>query len=289
MNLIQDTAANRANDVMAVVPFLDPAGGAPENHFRAPERNKGRYVSLTVPVCNGRKLAQVPSIDREGFGFARHASQVMDFYDPAEVRKTYYPEIEAFVKAQTGATFVYVYGDLVRGNKIEQKGQIQVRAAAQFVHNDFTPEAARNHVRELVPAADAERLFKSRFMQINVWRPIRGPLQTKPLVVCDARTTQPEDFYIGTNYGSTDTSKAESEYYVLTYRPGQRWCYFPDMQPDEVILIKNYDSTMEDRLSAHGSMDDPHMPPNAMPRESIEARTLVFFSDEAPALLGGLA
>jgi hypothetical protein len=52
------------------------------------------------------------------------------------------------------------------------------------------------------------------------------------------------------------------------------------MQKNEALLLKCYDS-MEDgraRFSAHSAFDDPTSPPNAAPRESIEARTLVFFA-----------
>jgi hypothetical protein len=51
------------------------------------------------------------------------------------------------------------------------------------------------------------------------------------------------------------------------------------MQRDEVVLIKGYDS-MEDgraRFTPHSAFDDPTTPPNARPRESIEARALIFF------------
>jgi len=51
------------------------------------------------------------------------------------------------------------------------------------------------------------------------------------------------------------------------------------MQPDEVVLIRCFDSARSGpaRFSAHGAFDDPETPDNAPPRESIEVRTLVFF------------
>jgi hypothetical protein len=52
------------------------------------------------------------------------------------------------------------------------------------------------------------------------------------------------------------------------------------MQTDEALLLKCYDS-MEDgraRFTAHAAFDDPTTPPQAPARESIEARTLVFFA-----------
>jgi hypothetical protein len=51
------------------------------------------------------------------------------------------------------------------------------------------------------------------------------------------------------------------------------------MQRDEAVLIKCYDSARDGRarFTAHGAFDDPTTPAGAPPRESIEARTLVFF------------
>jgi len=70
------------------------------------------------------------------------------------------------------------------------------------------------------------------------------------------------------------------EVYSLAFNPNHRWFYFPQMQKNEALLLKCYDS-MEDgraRFSAHSAFEDPTSPPDAKPRESIEARTLVFFA-----------
>jgi len=55
------------------------------------------------------------------------------------------------------------------------------------------------------------------------------------------------------------------------------------MQADEAVLIRCFDSAPEGaaRFSAHTGFDDPTSPPAAPPRESLEVRTLVFFSPEA--------
>jgi len=64
----------------------------------------------------------------------------------------------------------------------------------------------------------------------------------------------------------------------VEYRPGHRWYYFSDMQPDEALLIRVHDSAEDGRarLSFHTSFDNP-LAADAPPRESIEVRTLVFF------------
>ena len=54
------------------------------------------------------------------------------------------------------------------------------------------PAPAPQRVRDLLPD-EAEELLKGRVQVINLWRPIRGPLQDAPLAVCDARTVAFED------------------------------------------------------------------------------------------------
>jgi hypothetical protein len=132
-------------------------------------------------------------------------------------------------------------------------------------------------VREFFPD-EAETLLKSRFAEINVWRPIRGPLQDTPLAVCDARSIAPED------HVASDLvyQHRVGETYRFTFNPNHRWFYFPNMQRDEALLIKCYDSKQDGRarFTAHTAFDDPSSPPNAAPRESIEIRALVFWAPE---------
>ena len=109
-------------------------------------------------------------------------------------------------------------------------------------------------------------------MEINVWKPIRGPVLTRPLAICDARSIAPGDLAPTDRY-------LKHEVYMMRPRPSPRWFYFPAMTSAETLLIKGYDS-MEDgraRFTAHASFVDPTTPPDAPPRESIEARALLFW------------
>ena len=59
-----------------------------------------------------------------------------------------------------------------------------------------------------------------------------------------------------------------------------RWFYFPQMQRNEALLIKCFDSAEKDlaRFTAHTAFDDPTSQPDAPRHESIELRTLVFYA-----------
>ena len=53
------------------------------------------------------------------------------------------------------------------------------------------------------------------------------------------------------------------------------------MQPEEALLLKTFDAALDGRArrTIHTAFENPLAPPNAPPRESMESRLLVFFSD----------
>ncbi|MCE0766870.1 hypothetical protein LWC35_28775 [Pseudonocardia kujensis] len=64
----------------------------------------------------------------------------------------------------------------------------------------------------------------------------------------------------------------------LMYDPKQRWYYFPDMQPDEALLFRLWDTDPSVPFPvAYSAIDDPTSRPDAAPRASVEARTVAFF------------
>jgi hypothetical protein len=142
------------------------------------------------------------------------------------------------------------------------------------VHNDYTERSGPQRVRDLL-GDEAEALLRHRVAVVNVWKPIRGPVQSTPLAVCDARTIGPDDFVL------TDLRYADrtGEIQSLHWNPTHRWFYYPAQEADEALLLKCYDSDRHvARFTAHSAFDDPTSPPDAPARESIEVRTLAFFA-----------
>jgi len=68
------------------------------------------------------------------------------------------------------------------------------------------------------------------------------------------------------------------ETYAVTYSPPNRWFYVPDMQRDEALLLKCFDSETcgRARFTPHTAFDDRPRRMTSPPHESIELRTLVF-------------
>jgi hypothetical protein len=237
-------------------------------------RTTGKTEPRLVLIRNAR-LTEELSLDRQGFQLVRQETAVLDFYDRTEVETVYYPETEALLKEATGAEKVVVFDHQVRNIELSQQGERNAREYVRTVHNDYTANSGPRRVRDHLPAAEAEERLQHRFAEINVWRPIRGPIESTPLAVCDARSIDPRDF-VPTDLVYRDKV---GEVYRFTYNANHRWSYFPRLERNEVILLKCYDSKEDGRarFSAHSAFDDPTSPSDAAPRESIEVRALVFW------------
>ena len=234
----------------------------------------GRLDPHKVTIRNGRPRAQDLVLDREGFRFIRHDTKVADFYDDDDVRKVYYPEMEALVKAESDASRVVVFDHTLRTADDAQRELRKIREVVPRVHNDYTEWSAPQRVRDLLPE-EAEALLKRRFAIVQVWRPIRLPVESFPLAICDARSVSTDDLVISERRYQHRVGQT----YAVTYNPDHNWFWFPRMRREEAIVFKVFDSEKDGRArwTAHTAFVDPTSPPNARPRESIEIRTLAFF------------
>ena len=246
-------------------------GGAPRVFFDT-ERHAAAIHDL-------RPLADALSLDHEGFELHHHATAARDLYDDEQIEKVYYPEIEALLRGVTGASRVVIFDATRRSDGGPgAKNRDGLRGPATRVHVDYTEKSGPKRVKDLLGEAEAARLAASgaRIVQINVWRPIRGPVARSPLALADASSIRPEDL-IATDQVFPDRT---GEIYHLAYDPAQRWYYAPAMTPDEVLLIKGWDSLDDGRarFTPHGAFELPDTPEAAPARESIEVRTLVVIS-----------
>ena len=273
---VQDAASAT---IEATLNYLQDTGVMPSVFTGGPGSTVIRAASPSDPhrvvMHNGRLKPDGFMLDREGFRFVRHDTKVVDFDDADELRRVYYPEMEALVKAETGAKRVVVFDHTLRtGDPAEQQAR-KVREPVLWAHNDYTEWSGPQRVREILPQ-EAEQLLQHRFAIIQVWRAIDRPIQSHPLALADASSVS-----------STDLLPAERRYpdrvgetYQLLYNSDHRWIYFPQMRRDEAVVFKVYDSQADGRarFTPHTSFIDPTTPPNAPPRQSIEVRTFAFFA-----------
>src|SRR6516165_3411096 len=227
-----------------------------------------------VSLRNGRAVADRFSLERDGFRFVHHETRVADFYDEAEIRRVYYSEVEALVKAESGAKRVVVFDHTLRTPDQDLREAAKIREVVRRVHNDYTEWSAPKRVRDLLPK-EADELLQRRFAIVQVWRPIRHLVECWPLAIADAQSLSPDDMVV-TERRYQDRIGQTS---AITHNPAHLWYWFPRMRPDEALVFKVYDSLKDGRarFTAHTAFEDPTTPPHARPRESIEIRTLAFF------------
>jgi hypothetical protein len=246
--------------------LYEPPPGTPWRNTKGDRRH--------LQIHDARDLVPQPSLDEQGFALARLETAVENLYESEAIRSVYYREVERVVQDVTGAARVVAFDHNVRSAAAAARGEGGAQNPVRYAHNDYTERSGPQRVRDLFAASEAEALLRRRVAVINVWKPIRGPVQDTPLAVCDARSLQPQDFV------PTDLRYRErtGEVYSLRFSPAHRWFYFSKMQAAEALLLKCFDSAAGGaRFTAHSAFDDPTSPPGVPARESIEVRTLAFF------------
>jgi hypothetical protein len=275
------TSAPRQVDARLI--YLAPTDNKPFAHTFDPgpgqRRRSGEDVTHQVTIRNARLFSAELSLDKQGFELVTFPIGGVDFYDDEQVKSLYYREVERLLREFLGATRVVISNHTVRSAEGVKHGKVRVLEPVLRVHNDYTTNSAPQRVCELLPS-DTERLLRHRFAAINVWRATNGPVKQLPLALCDAESVQPRDLVAN----DLIFPGRRSETYKVTYNSSHRWHYFPDMQPDEAILIKCYDSDEgRARFTPHAAFQDPTAASDSPLRESIEVRAFAFFGPENAA------
>lgn len=142
----------------------------------------------------------------------------------------------------------------------------------QRVHIDQSYAASLGRVAFHLPD-EADELLKGRVQIINVWRPIKRVLRD-PLAVAEANTVSEDELVpIGLIYPNR-----KGETLSVKHSDKHQWFYKHGIAPEEVILIKCFDSKTDGRARRvpHTAFVDPTSGEDVPARESIEIRALVF-------------
>ncbi len=213
------------------------------------------------------------SFETHGFAVVKDPVDI-DFSDPADFEARYYPHVSQVVKDLTGASEVFAFMGIWRGGEDEKGG-----GPALSAHVDFNEAAVRGQLNRLAPGREAEFAGK-RLVNINVWRGT-APVENSPLAVCDARSVEKGDF-LRVTFGKPEGGFQEGMPAGLNmaYNPKHRWYYFPDMQPDEALVFRLFDTGNPDwAMTGHTAIVDPTSRPDSPKRESFEVRTIAVFDE----------
>jgi hypothetical protein len=236
----------------------------------------GMYEDHFVQIMDGRRAREPFDIDQQGFALVEQTSRVSDFFDDQQIATIYEDEVVQQLQTLTGAQRVHVFDHTRRADSKAMRAEKVVREPAGVIHNDYTDASAAKRVRDLFPVAEAEELLTRRFAIVNVWRSSNGkPVETAPMALCDARSVATDDLITVERHSKDRIGEVQQ----VMWGDRHRWYYFPQMQADEALLIKTFDSAEDGRarFSVHTAFEDPDAPTDATPRESIETRAFLFF------------
>lgn len=179
----------------------------------------------------------------------------------------------------TGASRVFIFDHLARREPVNEQadGPNPPGATATRVHIDQSYLASRSRIPHHLPG-EADRLLQTRHQIINVWRPIKRILKDS-LAVADAHSV-PESDLISVSL-IWPNRKGET----LTVLPNlqHQWYYLYGQKPEDVVLIKCYDSKLVGRArrAPHSAFSNPATEEEEDARESIENRALVFHEEQS--------
>ena len=287
--------------------WRDPARRAEAELLRKDEKDSARrYLYFPQVLRDARRIGEYypglsvdspECMDRLGVSLAHLESKCSNFYDPAEVERVFYPEIEELLlRFFPDATDALVYNHDVfdkdyQGDRTEDQDAKNPGISARYVnlvHNDLNDNSGRVRCRELLTRnlrnfgreqhcteAEADAKMSRRFMSINLAKPMETVGQF-PFVLC-AWPSFADQPYIN-NYRVYDDRVGETTRF--TYRPDHEWYWFPRQKPTEVSMLKCYDSVTDgsvSRWSFHSACIDPTAPADAPCRKNVVVRSYVFF------------
>ena len=252
---------------------------------RDPEELRSLGVTKWIDVINGRELNPPPTLDSHGFQLLM-APTKLDLMDTDIVRSQYYEQCREMLLKATGCQEVRGGGHEYRNGFGGESGPRGAKptpngsggAYALGIHADMCAVVEDAFLR-IIPD---ERHFQS----INIWRSTKLDelIETMPLAVCDMRSIDPNDivFGDGMNTGNIKQYMKVVDQRVI-YSPHQRWYYFPDMTPDEVLIFRQYDTRQETlnlRTVFHQAVKDPNTRSKAPMRSTIEVRMQAIYGAE---------
>jgi hypothetical protein len=259
--------------------FIGPMDARPRYHANDTSRDVLDLDPQRVPVANARDFAEAPSLDREGFVLLDHESAVRDFTDADEVADAYCNELREVLLRLTGADAVVMTprGVLRYSERSQTCGELDNSRPARFVHVDVSDATAAEFSRRSSPRGDTPW---RRTLHLNAWRVLTPPPQDVPLAVCDARSVH-ADMLVAADAVFDTPGKPDWSFegWVVRHDARQRWVYFQDMRPEELLVFRTNDSEPDRMPVPHSAFTVEDIPADTPPRASIEMRGICYWYD----------
>lgn len=267
------------HDVSTILNYWDDPGdgSAPTPIFIGKGRitNERPHLAHDVVVHDVKGDEGKYTLDSHGFQYIHHSSAEKDFINEEAILTTYYDECKQLIKDVTGATRVHIFNHKVRRGPTQWHhlgfNNLKNRGPVTKTHVDQSYVGAELRLRYEFPN-EADELVKHRYQIINIWRPV-ATIVKDPIAVADSNSVPDKDL-VGAEMTEEDF-KGES--WVVRYSPEHQWYYKHQMTPEDVLLIKCFDSNASvARRALHSAFEDPaHRDKES--RQSIEVRCLVCY------------
>jgi len=273
--------------------YLDPArAGSSEAARSAPVAGGHRQDSVGIEVvmheARDRPLHEEPvahQLETTGFALATLSQDELaqcssvDVFSMAEdpmAAGRYNRAIEEAIQRLTGAAYVRSTNVVTRRSSVigvhtRPRGDTTTRGPVNDIHCDFTPEAYA--IGRFDTLAERVGLAGLRYTIINVWKSVgAAPVATWPMAVLDSRSVKETDLV------ARISPENGNSIYNLIPNQAHRWYTYTGMEPNELLLFKQWDSdSCRIRFTPHTAFNDPRTKPGAPTRESCEVRAICFF------------
>ena len=276
-----------AAEVHSLIDYLVPTSRI-NRRFWAPgkEFNTGIYAPYPVTIRNAR-LAGPFTLDAHGFCLGRHHTDISDWHNQYAADSPYAAQVAEVAMRLSGADLVVPMGGMMRASGATSAS---VQPPAAEAHVDFTESCAARIAERLYRTARPAGPGYRRFIAFSLWRVLSAPPQDMPVALCEGGSVRDDE---GTHNTKVDVSEIPtgealfapiegeenmSAATIFHYSPAHRWWYFPDMEPDEVIFIKFYDSDHGKAWRCPHTAFRDNTRPDAHPRRSMEFRAIAYFS-----------
>jgi hypothetical protein len=273
--------------VQSTIDYLVPTSRI-NRRFWAPgkEFNTGVYAPYPVTIRNAR-LAGPFTLDEHGFCLGRHHSAITDWQNQYAADSAYAAQVAEVAIRLSGAEVVVPMGGMMRASDITSAS---VQPPAAEAHVDFTQSCATRIAARLYRTAHPVGPGYRRFIAFSLWRALSAPPQDMPVALCEGRSVGDHEGTHNTKvdvpqiptgealYAPIEGEEHMSAATIFHHSPAHRWWYFPDMEPDEVIFIKFYDSDHGKAWRCPHTAFRDNTRSDARPRRSMEFRAIAYFS-----------